>query len=99
MVTDIQIAVRKIVSTNPATGEALREFECASEPEVQAAVARAHAAQPAWFELSVRKRITILREFQLLLHRRKSEVAQLVTREAGKPYVEALLTELLVVLD
>ena len=37
--------------------------------------------------------------FQRLLHQKKSEVAQLVTREAGKPYVEALLTEVLVVLD
>ncbi len=99
MVTDLQVAVRKIVSTNPATGEALREFECASEADVQAAVGRARAAQPAWGGLRVRKRITILRDFQLLLHRRKSEVAQLVTREAGKPYVEALLTEVLVVLD
>jgi acyl-CoA reductase-like NAD-dependent aldehyde dehydrogenase len=99
MVTDLQVAVRKIVSTNPATGEALREFECASGAEVQAAVARSHSAQPAWAELGVRKRITILRDFQLLLHRRKSEVARLVTREAGKPYVEALLTEVLVVLD
>src|SRR4029077_7604253 len=97
--TGLQVAVRKIVSTNPATGEALREFECASGPEVRAAVARSHSAQPAWAELGVRKRITILRDFQVLLHRRKSEVAQLVTREAGKPYVEALLTEVLVVLD
>jgi acyl-CoA reductase-like NAD-dependent aldehyde dehydrogenase len=99
MVTDLQAAVRKILSSNPATGEALREFECASEADVQAAVGRARAAQPSWGELGVRKRITILRDFQLLLHRKKSEVAQLVTREAGKPYVEALLTEVLVVLD
>ena len=99
MVTDRQIAARKIVSVNPATGEALREFECASEPEVQAAIARAHAAQPAWAQVGVRKRIAILRDFQTLLHQKKSEVAQLVTREAGKPYVEALLTEVLVVLD
>ena len=60
---------------------------------------RAQAAQPAWAALGVRKRIAILREFQRLLHQQKSEVAQLVTREAGKPYVEALLTEVLVVLD
>ena len=99
MVTDLQVAARRIVSTDPATGEALREFECASEPEVDAAVARAHAAQPAWAELGVRKRIAILRDFQSSLQRKKSEVAQLVTREAGKPYVEALLTEVLVVLD
>ncbi len=99
MATDVQIAVRKIVSTNPATGETLREFECASEVEVHAAVIRAHAAQPAWAELGVRKRIAILRDFQTRLHLHKSEVAQLVAREAGKPYVEALLTEVLVVLD
>ncbi|MGH9504557.1 MAG: aldehyde dehydrogenase family protein [Terriglobales bacterium] len=98
MAVDLQIAHR-IVSTNPATGETLREFECASEAEVHATIARAHAAQPKWAELGLRKRIVVLRAFQKRLHEKKSEVAQLVTREVGKPYVEALLTEVLVVLD
>ncbi len=99
MATDLKIALRKIASINPASGEALRQFECASEVEIHAAVSRAGSAQPSWAALGVRKRIAILRNFQRLLHRRKSEVAQLVTREAGKPYVEALLTEVMVVLD
>src|SRR5712692_4034193 len=99
MATDLQIAVRKVASVNPATGEIVREFECASEPEIHAAVARARAAQPAWDILGVRKRVAIVRRFQDLLHRKKSEIARLITREAGKPYVEALLTEVLVVLD
>jgi acyl-CoA reductase-like NAD-dependent aldehyde dehydrogenase len=99
LVTNLQIAVRKIASTNPATGEVLREFECASEADVQAAIARAHAAHPAWAALGVRGRIAVLREFQGRLLQKKSEIAALVTREAGKPYVEALLTEVLVVLD
>jgi acyl-CoA reductase-like NAD-dependent aldehyde dehydrogenase len=99
MVPDLKIAARKIVSKNPASGEALREFECASEGEVHAAVSRARSAQASWASLGVRQRIAILRNFQRLLHQKKSEVAQLVTREAGKPYVEALLTEVLVVLD
>ncbi|HXP17131.1 MAG TPA: aldehyde dehydrogenase family protein [Terriglobales bacterium] len=99
MASNLQIVVPKVVSTDPATSAVLGQFECASEPEVLAAVARAHAAQPAWEEMGVRKRIAILREFQVLLHQKKSQVAQLVTREAGKPYVEALLTEVLVVLD
>src|ERR1700687_4944574 len=85
MATDLQIAARKIVSTNPATGEALHEFECPAGAEVHAAVAGARAAHPAWAAMGVSKRIAILREFQFLLHREKSEVAQLVTREAGKP--------------
>ena len=75
------------------------ELESATEAEVQSAIARANDAQPAWAALGVRKRIAILKEFQRLLHQKKSEVAQLITREAGKPYVEALLTEVLVVLD
>src|ERR1700739_214654 len=41
----------------------------------------------------------MLRRFQQALQARKSDVARLITREAGKPYVEALLTEVLVVLD
>jgi acyl-CoA reductase-like NAD-dependent aldehyde dehydrogenase len=99
MVTDLQIATRTVVSVNPATGETLREIECATELQVHAAVARARAAQPGWNEFGVRRRAAVLREFQRLLHGKKSQVAALITREAGKPLVEALLTEVLVVLD
>jgi acyl-CoA reductase-like NAD-dependent aldehyde dehydrogenase len=90
---------RHFASLNPATGEVLREFVCASEEDVRAAVARARAAQPAWSDLGVQRRRKILREFQRLLHKRKSEVARLITQEAGKPYAESLVTELMVVLD
>jgi acyl-CoA reductase-like NAD-dependent aldehyde dehydrogenase len=99
MATDLQIAVRKIVPVNPATGEILRELECAGEGEVEAAVERARAAQPAWAELGLRNRIAVLREFQGKLYARKSEIAAAITREVGKPMVEALVTEVLVVLD
>ena len=99
MATDVQVAVRKVVSVNPATGEVLREFECAGEVEVLAAVARAHAAQAAWAESGLRRRIGVLREFQAKLFAKKSEVAECITREAGKPVAEALVTEVLVVLD
>ncbi|MGA8215984.1 MAG: aldehyde dehydrogenase family protein [Candidatus Sulfotelmatobacter sp.] len=99
MPADLQIAARKVSSVNPATGEILRELECTSESEVLAAVARAHAAQTAWGDLGVRKRIAVLREFQGKLHEKKSQIAEAITREAGKPVAEALTTEVLVVLD
>src|ERR1700688_279833 len=99
MATDLQIAARKLVSVNPATGEILRELDCAGEGDVQAAVARAQAAQAAWAELGLRRRIDVLREFQGKLYARKSEIAAAITREVGKPLVEALVTEVLVVLD
>src|ERR1700719_2707495 len=99
MATDLQIAARKLALVNPATGEILRELECAGEGEVEAAVARARAAQAAWAELGLRRRIDMLREFQRNLYVRKSEIAAAITREVGKPLVEALVTEVLVVLD
>ncbi|MGA9509690.1 MAG: aldehyde dehydrogenase family protein [Candidatus Sulfotelmatobacter sp.] len=99
MGTGLEVAARKISSVNPATGEVLRELECASENEICAAVTRARTAQASWTEIGVRRRIAILREFQRSLHERKSEIAEAITREAGKPVVEALTTEVLVVLD
>jgi len=99
MVTNQHAAAGKVVSVNPATGERLCELPGASDLEVRAAVARARAAQPAWLELGIRRRIGLLKNIQHFLNERKSEVARLITREAGKPYVEALTTEVLVVLD
>jgi acyl-CoA reductase-like NAD-dependent aldehyde dehydrogenase len=97
--TDLQIPTTRISSVNPATGVVLREFESASEREVFDAVARARNAQAAFAELGVKRRIAILREFQKKLHARKSEIAEAIAREAGKPIAEALTTEVLVVLD
>jgi acyl-CoA reductase-like NAD-dependent aldehyde dehydrogenase len=99
MASEAQVLAHKVISVNPATGETLREFECASEPEVHQAVARARVSQPAWAESGIRRRIEILKKFQRLLHERKSRVAHLISNEAGKPCVEALTTEVIVALD
>jgi acyl-CoA reductase-like NAD-dependent aldehyde dehydrogenase len=91
--------VAKIASINPATGEVLRQLDCAGEAEVHAAVARAEKAQPGWSALGIGKRIAVLGEFRRVLHAKKAEVARLIVHEVGKPYAEALVTEVLVVLD
>lgn len=90
---------QKITSTNPATGEILGELDCSDEATVRAAVTRARIAQTTWSERGVKHRIALLREFQTKLHAAKSEIAAAITRESGKPVAEALVTEVLVVLD
>jgi acyl-CoA reductase-like NAD-dependent aldehyde dehydrogenase len=99
MPTDLQLAVSRIASVNPATGEVLGELDCAGPTEVRAAVARARAAQSDWNAWGIRNRVKVLRHFQQLLLARKTDIARCITQEAGKPYVESLLTEVLVVLD
>ena len=99
MATDLQVATRRVASINPATGEILREIQCADQAQVAAIVSEARSAQSAWASLGTEKRVAVLREFQHLLNDKKSEVAGLLTRETGKPYVESLAMEVLVVLD
>ena len=99
MGTEAQLTEHQLISRNPATGEVLAEFACASNEDVRRAVERSGAAQPAWAGLGVRQRCAIIGRFQRRLYERKSEVARLISREAGKPYVEALSTEVLVALD
>lgn len=99
MATEPKTELREIVSTNPATGAEVARFPIAAELQVRAAVERARAAQPAWAARDIRERLNILRRFQKLIHKEKDQLARLITSEAGKPVVEALLTEVLVVLD
>ena len=99
MATNVEFAVSRIASVNPATGEVLGELDSAGPTEVRAAVARARAAQPEWNAWGIRNRVRVLRRFQQILLAHKTDIARRITQEAGKPAVEALLTEVLVVLD
>src|SRR6266403_2073590 len=99
MATNVEFALSRVASVNPATGEVLGELDTAGPAEVRAAVFRARTAQPDWNALGVRKRVGVLRRFQQILLAHKTDVARRITQEAGKPVIEALLTEVLVVLD
>jgi succinate-semialdehyde dehydrogenase/glutarate-semialdehyde dehydrogenase len=88
-----------VVTINPATGEVLGELPCATAGEVRAAVARARSAQPKWQATPVAQRLQYLRKFQDVVRDHALAIAQLISREAGKPTVEALSTEVMVVLD
>ena len=99
MASNVEFAVSRIASVNPATGEVLGELDSSGPTEVRAAVARARAAQLEWSGWGIRNRVRVLRRFQSILLARKADIARRITQEVGKPQVEALLTEVLVVLD
>ena len=99
MLTQAQVAASTIAVHNPATDEVIGEIACMTPAEVAAAVERARAAQTRWAATPVAQRLRVLRKFQQLLAEQKDAVASVITREAGKPKVEALSTEILVVLD
>jgi acyl-CoA reductase-like NAD-dependent aldehyde dehydrogenase len=84
---------------NPATQEVLGTLPNLGAEQINAAVERAAEAQKRWAAVPVKDRLKILKRFGELLCEQQSAVASVISREAGKPEVEALSTEILVVLD
>jgi succinate-semialdehyde dehydrogenase/glutarate-semialdehyde dehydrogenase len=87
------------MSVDPATGEVWRHWPAISDEQVVAAVARARAAQPEWAARSLGDRRRVVRRFRHLLFERRSEIAALIEREAGKPAVEAMTADVITALD
>jgi malonate-semialdehyde dehydrogenase (acetylating) / methylmalonate-semialdehyde dehydrogenase len=69
---------------NPATGRVSGTVDYATAAEVDAAVAAASAALPAWRETSLVRRAGILFAFRELVRSRQAELAALITAEHGK---------------
>ena len=77
-------------SRNPVTGETVWEGRAASASQVDALVAAARAAFPAWRDRPATGRLAIARAFAARLGERKDELAAMIGRETGKPRWEAL---------
>lgn len=75
-------------SMNPATGEVLAELQCASQADVDKAVASAAAGQKVWAALTAMQRSRILRRAVDILRERNDELAELETLDTGKPLTE-----------
>lgn len=74
---------------NPATGQVAREVVLAGADEVNAAVAAAAAAFPAWAETPPLRRARILTAFLGLLNQHRDTLAAMITAEHGKVFTDA----------
>lgn len=76
-------------SLNPVTQESVWSGQGASAEQVEAAVAAARAAFPAWARLSLDARIAVLERFAATLKTRADELARCIGEETGKPLWES----------
>ncbi len=74
---------------NPAVGEQTAVVDLASAAEVDAAVASAKAAFPAWRATSLAKRAEVLFNLCELIDGNRKEIAALITAEHGKVLSDA----------
>jgi len=75
---------------NPSLGVKSAEVPLASKSEVEAAIAVAEQAFPAWAATSVLKRSRVMTKFLHLLYEHQAELAELVSKEHGKVIEDAM---------
>ncbi len=74
---------------NPATGQVSGQVALATRVDVDAAVAAAKAAFPAWADTPPIRRARVLFKFLELLNAHKDELARAITLEHGKVFTDA----------
>ena len=75
---------------NPATGEVIARVPRGGAPEIEAAVAAARKAFPAWRDTPLIARSAIFFAYRELCWKHREEMARLITRDHGKTYPDAL---------
>jgi len=81
---------RMFTKKDPATGRALCDVARSGAADVELAVAKAKAAQPAWAATTVVRRGDVLRSIALLMREHRDAIASLVVKETGKSKKDAL---------
>ncbi|RAY70518.1 succinate-semialdehyde dehydrogenase [Enterobacter hormaechei] len=77
------------LSVNPATGETLAAWPWATSQDVERAIALADAGFRQWRREGIAQRAQKLRDLGTALRSRAEEMAQTISREMGKPIVQA----------
>lgn len=80
----------KLISTNPANSEVVGEIEVSTDDEIKQNVAAANKARLGWKELGIDARVKLLRPILDDFKNRKDEIAELITKETGKPLSQAI---------
>jgi malonate-semialdehyde dehydrogenase (acetylating)/methylmalonate-semialdehyde dehydrogenase len=75
---------------NPTTGMPVRKVLLADVADVNAAVAAAVAAQPAWGDTPPIRRARVLNNFLALLNQHRDTLAAMITAEHGKVFTDAV---------
>src|ERR671910_419172 len=92
-------ATGRLESFNPATGELVGSVDAITPDQVQAVVDDVAEVQPVWAQLSLADRGRYMRRAADVVLEEIDEIAELLTREQGKPRTESYTMELLPTVD
>lgn len=89
----------KIKSINPATLEIIGEVPNMGEREVRVLVQAARTVQPQWEKLGFKARAAFVLRARDILMAEMDNIAELISKENGKPVVEAIGNDIMPVMD
>ncbi|GLT19866.1 methylmalonate-semialdehyde dehydrogenase (acylating) [Vibrio zhanjiangensis] len=75
--------------TNPASNEVIAKVPCATEQEMEHAIKNAAETFKSWKEVAVSERARVMLRYQHLLKEHHDELAELLSKETGKIFVDA----------
>jgi acyl-CoA reductase-like NAD-dependent aldehyde dehydrogenase len=78
-----------LTSFDPATGEAVGRVPVTPASEIPLAVHRARQAQRSWAGMTLEERVALLRPAAERIRERTDRIAELISREMGKPIGDA----------
>ena len=84
---------QRFASINPATGAVLGYVSVAGPADIDAAVRAAERGQVRWAAMTGAERARVLRQAAHILRSRNRELAELETRDTGKPIQETLVVD------
>jgi betaine-aldehyde dehydrogenase len=84
----------QFASINPATGQLIGYVTAAGAPQINAAVLAAKRGQAQWAAMTGAVRGRILRQAAQILRSRNQQLAELETRDTGKPIQETAVVDL-----
>ncbi|MDH1759678.1 succinate-semialdehyde dehydrogenase [Klebsiella michiganensis] len=85
----MNLSATHAISVSPTTGETLSSVPWASEQQVDAAIALAEQGYRQWRNVSVAERAATLRSVGSAMRARGEALAQMISREMGKPIAQA----------
>lgn len=85
----MNLSATHAISVSPTTGETLSSVPWASEQQVDAAIALAEQGYRQWRNASVAERAATLRNVGSAMRARGEALAQMISREMGKPIAQA----------
>jgi acyl-CoA reductase-like NAD-dependent aldehyde dehydrogenase len=89
----------RIEVCSPATGEVVGSVPVASRDDVAKATAKARVAQVEWGQRSLAERCAVLTQVKNAIIDRTDDICNLLSKEQGKPRVEAMVHEVANLVD